>query len=155
MNLITASLRSTCEHLGCSISHLADRAGIHRSALSRILNGKDEMSTNLLAKLMEVETINDEDASSLAEDWTLDHWPARAKALLMIRRRVSNTEEHFGSAEPFGVAERDEAIRSALGTDELDLTIAALRQKARGNPALARALRNLNRTLDGHIDVVD
>lgn len=152
MQLSSASLSTICSHLGCTVSSLADRSGIGRTSLSRVINGKDHLTLPMLGKLMEVSEINDEDASSLVEDWTLDHWPQRAKSLLVIRRRVSTTEEHFGST---GVAERDERVRQALEGDELDITIAELRQKARGNPALARALRNLNRTLDGHIDVVD
>ncbi|WP_395736324.1 helix-turn-helix domain-containing protein [Prosthecobacter sp.] len=142
MSYVAASLRNICDHLGCTISALADKAEIHRSALSRIQNGKDDMSQKLLEKLMGIE-ISDDDAAALAEDWTLDNWPKRAKELLMIRRRRAPEEVLMM-----------ETLQDPTGS-ELDRTFAALREKARGNPALARALRNLNRTLDGQVDVID
>lgn len=142
MALVSDSLRTTCDHLACTISHLADKAEIHRSALSRIQNGHEDMSHKLLAKLMGVAEISDDDAAALAEDWTLDHWPMRAKQLLMIQRR----RERESSVV------REEAPRNE---DNLTLTVRELHAKARENPALARALRNLNRTLDGRTDVAD
>lgn len=142
MSFVPNSLRNICSHLGCNISGLADKAEIHRSALSRIQNGKDDMSQKLLAKLLATE-INDEDAAALTEDWTIDQWPQRARDLLVIRRRRSGEETLVMEAP------------SSQGESDLDRTISDLRTKARGNPALARALRNLNRTLDGHVDVID
>ena len=144
MKNTASSLRSICEHLDLTISALADKVEIQRSALSRILNGKDDMSEKMLGKLLDYDAIHDDDAAALAEDWTIDHWPQRARELLVIRRRRTGDEVLVMQDVP-----------PAYGDNDLDSTVAALRLKARGNPALARALRNLNRTLDGHVDVID
>ena len=142
MNHTAESLRTICQNLDVSVSALADAVGIQRSALSRILNGKDDMTEKMLGKLLDYQPVTDTDASALAQDWTIDHWPKRARDLLMITRR--------GYAEPAMVRETP-----AVFETDLDRTISELRNKARGNPALARALRNFNRTLDGHVDVID
>ena len=101
-------------------------------------------SEKMLGKLLDYDAIHDDDAAALAEDWTIDHWPQRARELLVIRRRRTGDEVLVMQDVP-----------PAYGDNDLDSTVAALRLKARGNPALARALRNLNRTLDGHVDVID
>lgn len=144
MHHTSASLRAICTTLDVSISALADKVGIQRSALSRIQNGKEDMTEKQLGKLLDCKDVIDDDAAALAEDWTIDHWPKRARDLLMIRRRRTGEEILLHEEPP------------AMKThDDIERTISDLRTKARGNPALARALRNLNRTLDGHVDVID
>ncbi|WP_395753368.1 hypothetical protein [Prosthecobacter sp.] len=144
MHHTSGSLRAICDHLEITISALADSVEIQRSALSKILNGKEPMTEKMLGKLLDYEAINDDDAAALAEDWTIDHWPRRARDLLVIRRRPTGEERLIFQETP-----------PSQGDNNLERTISDLRTKARGNPALARALRNLNRTLDGHVDVID
>lgn len=140
MSLASSSIRTICEHLDISPSALADKATIGRTSLSKVLNGHEDLTLGMLTKLMQIE-ISDDDAASLAEDWTLDHWPPRAKTLLIIQRRQRESS-----------IVREDAPRI---DDNLSVTVSELHSKARENPALARALRNLNRTLDGRTDVAD
>lgn len=140
MSLASSSLRTICEHLGITASALADKASIGRTSLSKVINGHDDLTLGMLTKLLEIE-ISDDDAATISEDWTLDHWPPRAKELLMIQRRRER--------QPTDVREDEQR------NDNLSITVSELHAKARENPALARALRNLNRTLDGRTDVAD
>ena len=141
MAFVSTSLRAICSHLGISVSNLADRSGIHRTQLSRITNGHDDMSAKMLDKLLAQDEIPDDLAAKLAEDWTMDNWPSRAKQLLGVYRKAAGEPKIL--AEPLTPA------------DELSMLFTQLIEKARSNPALARALLNLNRTLDGRTDVVD
>lgn len=147
MPLVSSSLRTICEHWKCNISQLAAAAGIHASSLSRILNGIDDMSWKLLHKLSALDNLSDDDAAMLAEDWTLDHWPPRAKALLLIQRRRAPDEDSGAS--------RLSEQPPTLPDDELTKLMQTLHQRARENPALARAFRNLLNSLEGKTEVAE
>lgn len=141
MSLASSTIRTICEHLDLTASALSDKAAIGRTSLSKVINGHEDLTLGMLTKLLDIE-ISDDHAAALAEDWTLDHWPMRAKQLLMIQRRHERESSVVREDPP----ERE---------DNLSLTLSELHAKARENPSLARALRNLNRTLDGRTDVAD
>lgn len=140
MALQSSSLQALCEHMKITPSKLADLIGSHRSALTKVISGKETLTLNLLSRILELPTVPDENAAALSEDWTLDLWPQRAKDLLVIRRRGIFEQKLVSLDEPI---------------DELSRTFESLKEKARGNPALARALLNINRTLDGRTDVAE
>jgi hypothetical protein len=137
MPSIPSVLRAICDHKSKPITTLAREIRIDAASASKASQGSQNLTLGMLEGLLERGKLPSNLAGELVKAFVEDLLPAIALEKIVIL------------VKPSWQASEESTLREDPPKDAISSDLSNLDRKARKNPALARALRNLAVALSG------
>lgn len=139
------------DRLRVPVTVLAREADVDGSILSKILNARGgvKLSRNYLERLCGHEKLTNEERAALVIGYVEDQIPPDLRPLVLILRARGDEAGNDGGLD--GLSLRETPPEE---TDTLTQALKRLAARARGNPALARALKDIAGVLEGATEPV-